>query len=95
MFSFCFAYADDISSPILHEQQRQIYEKLQNIDTKIPSSKDIGIEANISIDQNDTVCFPIKSITLKNMTLFNDEKLNELIHPEFAQILKDVAGYKK
>lgn len=73
------ASAPDI--PLLEEQQRQIYEKLQNIDTTIPSSDNIAPESNITKDKNDTVCFVTDSIALKNMTLLRKEEQKELIDP--------------
>lgn len=73
------ASAPDI--PLLEEQQRQIYEKLQNIDTTIPSSDNISPESNITKDKNDTVCFVADSIAVKNVTLLRKEEQKELIDP--------------
>lgn len=70
-----------IDTPLQNEQQRQIYEKLQNIDTTIPSSEYITPESNISKDKNDTVCFVTQSILIKNMTLLGSAEQREYIEP--------------
>jgi hemolysin activation/secretion protein len=65
----------------MHEQQRQIYERIQNIDTTIPSSEHITPESNLTKDQNETVCFKTTSIIIKNMTLLSSEEQNLSIYP--------------
>ena len=79
-YSTLFA-ASSIDFPLINEQQRQIFEKLQNVDTTIPSSKTIQIESNASIDRNDSVCFKTTSIVIKNMTLLNRDEQNLSIYP--------------
>lgn len=79
-YSTLFA-ASSIDFPLINEQQRQIFEKLQNVDTTIPSSKTIQIESNASIDRNDSVCFKTTSIVIKNMTLLSSEEQNLSIYP--------------
>ena len=54
--------AVDSNTPILNEQQRQVYEKLKNVDTTIPSSRGIIPESNVSSERNDTICFISRSI---------------------------------
>lgn len=79
-FSTLFASSTD-ESPLKNEQQRQIYERIQNVDTTIPSSEPITPELNISQDKNETVCFKTTSITIKNMTLLSSEEQNLTITP--------------
>ena len=79
-YSIVFA-ASPIDFPLINEQQRQIFEKLQNVDTTIPSSKTIQIESNATIDRNDSVCFKTTSIVIKNMTILNRDEQNLSIYP--------------
>lgn len=67
--------------PLQNEQQRQIYERIQNIDTTIPSSQSISPESNLTKDHNETVCFKTTSITIKNMTLLSSDEQNLSIYP--------------
>lgn len=75
----------EIAAPLQNEQQRQIYERLQNVDTTIPSSQSITPESNLTKDKNDTVCFVTNSITVKNMTLLSDREKKEIIDPYIGQ----------
>ena len=68
-------------SPLINEQQRQIYEKLQNIDTTIPAAEGVKPESNVSVEKKDAVCFATDSITIKNMTLLGREEQNLSIYP--------------
>ncbi len=70
-----------VDSPLINEQQRQIYERLQNVDTTIPSSEAITPESNISKDLNETHCFKTTTITIKNMTLLSSDEQNLTISP--------------
>lgn len=70
-----------VDSPLIDEQQRQIYERLQSVDTAIPSSEPITPESNLTNDQNETVCFKTTSIIIKNMTLLGSEEQNLSIYP--------------
>lgn len=80
-FSVSALLGEAINAPLINEQQRQIYEKLQNVDTTIPSSEHITPEANITEDKNDTVCFVTHTITVKNMTLLSKAEQKESIEP--------------
>lgn len=71
----------DLGAPLQNEQQRQIYEKLQNIDTTIPSIPLAPKETNISQDQNDSVCFVSRSIVLHNASLLSDKEIQTLSAP--------------
>ena len=77
--------ASTVNTPLQNEQQRQIYERLQNIDTTIPSSQSITPESNLTKDKNETVCFKTTSITIKNMTLLSSEEQNLSIYPYIGQ----------
>lgn len=79
-YSTLFAAAT-VDLPLINEQQRQIYERIQNIDTTIPSSEQITPESNLTKDHNETVCFKTTSITIKNMTLISSEEQNLSIYP--------------
>lgn len=85
-----FGYLSVISAsildvPVQNEQQRQLYEKLQNVDTTIPSSEKIIPEPTLSKDKNDTVCFVSNSIIVKNMTLLSEGEQKEIIDPFVGQ----------
>lgn len=82
---FSVSLSAEIASPLQNEQQRQIYERLQNIDTTIPSSQSITPESNLPKDKNETVCFKTTSITIKNMTLLSSEEQNLSIYPYLGQ----------
>lgn len=71
--------------PFQNEQQRQIYERLQNINTVIPSSEYIAPDTNLSKERNETVCFKTVSIVVKNMTLLSSEEQNLTIFPYLGQ----------
>lgn len=73
--------ASTVNTPLQNEQQRQIYERIQNLDTTIPSTQSISPESNISKDINDTVCFKTTSITIKNMTLLSSDEQNLITYP--------------
>lgn len=79
-YSTLFA-ASPADLPLINEQQRQIYERIKNIDTTIPSSEHITPESNISKDKNETVCFKTTSILIKNMTLLSSSEQNLTISP--------------
>jgi hemolysin activation/secretion protein len=83
-YSTLFA-ASTVDLPLINEQQRQIYEKLQNVDTTIPSSEQITPESNLTKDRNETVCFNTTSITIRNMTLLSSEDQNLSIYPYIGQ----------
>lgn len=76
--------ATDSMVPFLKEEQRKLYQKLENVDTVIPSSDGIIPEINVSAEKNDTVCFITRSIDLKNVTLIRKE--------EFEPIIKEYIG---
>lgn len=73
--------ASPADSPLINEQQRQIYERIQTIDTTIPSLQGITPESNLTKDRNETVCFVTKSIALKNVTLLRSDEQNLSISP--------------
>lgn len=77
--------ASTVNTPLQNEQQRQIYERIQNIDTTIPSSQSITPESNLTKDRNETVCFKTTSITIRNMTLLSSEDQNLSIYPYIGQ----------
>jgi hemolysin activation/secretion protein len=79
-FSTLFAIISD-ETPLKNEQQRQIYERIKNIDTTIPASGIITPESNLSKDKNETVCFVTKSIILKNVKLLSKNEQNLSIYP--------------
>lgn len=79
-FLSLFAIITD-ESPLKNEQQRQIYERIKNVDTTIPSSQIITPESNLTQDKNETACFLTKSIILKNVTLLSSNEQNQSIYP--------------
>lgn len=76
--------ATDTMIPFLKEEQRKLYQKLENVDTAIPSSEGIVPEVNVSEEKNDTVCFITRTINVKNATLIRKE--------EFEAITKEYIG---
>lgn len=79
-YSTLFA-ASPADLPLINEQQRQIYERLRNIDTTIPSSEHITPESNLTNDKNETICFKTTSISIKNMTLLSRDEQNLTTYP--------------
>lgn len=75
----------DLGVPLQNEQQRQIYEKLQNVDTTIPSVPIPTIEINTSKVQKDEHCFISRSIVVRNITLLSKEEIKAVIDPYIGQ----------
>lgn len=79
-FLSLYAITSD-ETPLKNEQQRQIFERIKNVDTTIPASQIITPESNLSQDKNETVCFVTKSIILKKVTLLSSDEQNQSIYP--------------
>lgn len=73
--------APTVDNPLKNEQQRQIYERIQNIDTTIPTPNHSNTELNISQDINEPICFTTTSITVNNATLLSSSTINSSIKP--------------
>lgn len=86
LLSSVYLYGTPIlDTPLKNEQQRQIYEKLQNIDTTIPSLSMTPVEINTSKAQKDAYCFISHSIVVRNMSLLSKEEVKAVIDPYIGQ----------
>lgn len=67
--------------PFMNEQQRQLFEELKSIDTKIPSSQyDIPQESKeMNVTVTDGGLYPVKEIVLHNNTLLSPKEVHEIV----------------
>jgi len=68
------------TSPLQNEEQRKVYEKLQNIDTTIPSPI-FSPEFKTTDDRNDSICFISRSIVVHNVTMVSEDERRAMIAP--------------
>lgn len=64
--------ASIVDTPLQNEQQRQIYERIQNVDTTIPASQRLTPESNVSKEKQDKVCFITHEIRIHNATMLSE-----------------------
>lgn len=74
--------ASTVELPLMNEQQRQLFEELKNVNTKIPSSQyDLFPDESeeISITISDGISYPIREIVLHNNTLLSLREVKQII----------------
>ena len=79
----CAYSASTTELPLMNEQQRQLFEDIKRVNTKIPSSQyDIFPEESeaISITISDVVSYPVKEIVLHNNTLLSKKEVIAIIN---------------
>lgn len=81
LFSSLCAYgATVLDTPLKNEQQRQIFEQQQKIDTTIPSSDFKKVDSNQTALVVDTTCYETQKILLHDVKLFRAYELLPLLH---------------
>lgn len=74
-------FALSIDTPLQNEQQRQIYERIQNVDRTIPSLQHITPESNASREKEEKICFITHEIRIHNATVLREAEQHNVTDP--------------